>query len=152
MILCQFTGEKTCTVRSSLTAVTDAEGKFHIPDVEPDRYAVLYNGSGEIQARWEELTIDFTPVQRQGIPSVGQGILKGLGVKSLSGCALKIHIASATDISESGYLYSEDLDLAFILVEGEPVSVNVQGETTINLSVWSTREGDCGKENFDPVQ
>ena len=152
VVLCQFTGDKTCVVQPNLTAVTDEKGKFRIPDVESGKYVVLYNGSGEKLVEWDELEIEFTPVQGQMGPSVIQGILKSLGVRSLSGCATQITIGGMDDFRESSYLYVKKLDLALILVENEPVSVKVGGKETINLSVWSTQEEECDNENFDPVQ
>ncbi|MBC8265113.1 MAG: carboxypeptidase regulatory-like domain-containing protein [Anaerolineales bacterium] len=62
VILCQSSDEKTCVINSTLTALTDNEGKFHIADVEKGEYIVLYNGSGEKQSAWEGMKIDFTPL------------------------------------------------------------------------------------------
>jgi hypothetical protein len=159
VILCRVSGAKTCVIDINLTALTDSEGEVHIAEVKRGKYIVLYNSSGEKQSKWEGVEIDFTPVQPRGtnLLPVGQGILESLGASSLSVCALQADLewnssGQARAVSESGYLYFPDSDLAFILVESEPVSVNVRGETPINLSVWSTRERECNGENFNPVQ
>jgi hypothetical protein len=147
VVLCQFTGERICTMRSNLTAVTDEQGKFHIADVQPGEYVVLYNGSGEMQAGWEGLEIDFGEKGSGVFVSIGES----LGVSELSQCAFLLY-GYGFGLVGSGYLYSEDMDLAFILIEDDPVSVDVRGGTDIKLSVWSTREGECDDENFDPLQ
>ena len=151
VFLCQFIGEKVCTVRPDLAAITDKEGKFRIPNVKQGKYGVLYNASGKELTEWEGLQIDFTPVDA-GLPVIA-GIFESLGIETpLSGCAMHLGIVGLGKTTESGYIYSEELDLALILIESNPVSVNVRGSTTINLSVWNTRKGECNEKNFDPMQ
>ena len=82
-----------------------------------------------------------------------RGIAKSLGEASLSVCALHSTFDLNTEVvEESGYLYSPKWELAFILVKNKLVSIEIQGETTISLSVWNTRKGECVSENFDPVR
>jgi hypothetical protein len=145
VVLCQFTDEKICTVQPHLTALTDEEGVFHITDVRPGRYAVLYNGSGKEQTEWGGLEIDFTVEEKM---TVLNSIFRSLDVETLSACALY----AVGMIQFSGYLYSEDFDLAFVLIDDEPVSVDVQTDATIDLSVWSTRGEECEIPNTLSLQ
>lgn len=153
VVLCQLTSEKVCIVRSDLTAVTNDKGVFLISGAQPGKYVVLYNGSGQKRAEWDGLKIDFTPVQVTGAgSSVMRAFAQSLGVKTLSGCAFSIVIKGINKIGESGYVYSEDIDLAVILIESEPVMVNVDGgKKPVTLSVWNTRKSECDNKKFAPV-
>ena len=157
VVLCQFTDEKVCTVQPDLTGITDEEGRFHVADVGLGRYVVLYNGSGEKRTEWQGLQLDFTPIQvHLGFPfgmgySVLLGIIENNNLEGKhSGCALQMEIEKNAT-KDSGYLYFDKMDLAFILVDSEPISVDIQAATTINLSVWNTRDEDCDNENFEPI-
>ena len=147
VVLCQFTGERICTIQLTLTAVTDEQGTFHIADVQPGEYVVLYNGSGQERAEWEGLEIDFGEQGSGVFASIGES----LGVNELSQCAFLLYGRGLSFVG-SGYLFSNAMDLALILIKDDPVSVTVREGTTTNLSVWSTRAEECDDENFNPVQ
>jgi len=142
--------EKACTVQPDLTAVTDAEGKFVVPNVNSGEYAVLYNSSGDQRTEWLGLDIHFVPVQGEVAAPLTWGIVDWLGVEA-SACNFQVSITGLGTPVESGNLYFRDLDLGLILVESEPVSVNAQAGTVISLSVWSTQDEECDTVNFHPA-
>jgi hypothetical protein len=150
VVLCQLVGAKTCTVLSDVTAIADADGKFVIPDVDPGKYIVLYNSSGERQAKWSDLKIDFAPVQLEESESITWGIVDSVGVET-SICDFGLVLTGLGSTAESGILFFKDLDLALELVENDPISIDVQKETAVNLSVWSTQDEECDTVIFHPA-
>ena len=166
VVLCRMNDEKSCVVASHLTSLTNNQGEFQITDVQRGKYVVIYNGTGDKRDAWEDAEISFTPLQpdetslfwSQGIAApTGVGVAESLGASSFANCAWStaLNLNSMGELetgNESGYLYIPDRDLAFVLIDGEPLSVDVRRETPIDLSVWNTRNGECDGENFEPMQ
>jgi hypothetical protein len=146
VILCAQQGQKTaCVIDASLSGVTDDDGEFSIPGVQSGKYVLLYNVSGESQAAWDGMALDYTP---QDDPR--DTVLNFLGVDDLVAPLVFTSLDTEGVSGVSAYLYSESLDLAFIWMETGPISVIVEnGFGRIDLAVWDTVHS---LPTFDPLR
>ena len=159
VVVCRDDGATGCVLDTALSAVTDVDGSFQIPDVPDGTHAVLYSLPGEVRQDWDGMRCSLTPggvtvdsntgIHVPGGGATREAIVAFLGVDDLEAPFVSQSFDAEGVTGISGYLYSPSLDLGFIWLMDAPVSVEVtEGGGSIHLRVW---DRESIPSDVDPI-
>jgi hypothetical protein len=154
LILCRKQDESSCIVDTDLTSTTDEKGEFIISGIESGTYALLYSVSGNIPSDLNNTVLGYSPKSTSASPGPGNvnNLMKSLKISSLDTCNAVYEVVNG-NLVVSGYVYSDDADLAFIFLSGDLIFVTItDAPVTMAIRIWDTKNKDHCDGEFKPLQ